>query len=61
MSPSLIQELFQGLRQLRLISHQIQGSMDGLSLSPGVEALLRSTQFGHIQPIVFPQKGWFNL
>src|SRR3970040_2232131 len=61
MSSSLIQELLQGLCQFHLISRQIQGSMDGLSFIPGVEALLRSTQFSHIQPIVLPEKVLFHL
>src|SRR3990167_1991012 len=61
MSSSLIQELLQGLCQFHFISRQIQGSMDGLSLSPGVEALLRPTQFSHIQPKVLPPKVFFFL
>src|SRR3989338_2266953 len=61
MSSSLIQELFQGLCQFHLVGRQIQGPMDGLSFSPGVEALLGSTQFSHIQPIVLPQKVLFHL
>ena len=61
MLSSLIQEVLQGFRQFRLISRQFQGSMDGVSFSLGVEALLRSSKFGHIQPIVFFQKGLFHL
>src|SRR5574341_2024370 len=60
MPSSLIQELLQGLCQFHLISRQIQRSMDGLSFSPGVEALLRPTQLSHIQPIVLPQKVLFH-
>ncbi len=53
MPSPLVHEPFQSFRKFRFVRCQIQSFIDGFSLGPSPEALLRPTKLGHVHAAAF--------